>query len=54
MDKEQLTQEIIDEMQAQSILGDLTDEKTGKVLFEIQFADETLVCEVGNIHKEDL
>ncbi|KAA6335092.1 hypothetical protein EZS27_016653 [termite gut metagenome] len=44
-----LAQEIIDEMKNQGILDKFVDEKTGKPLFEIQFSNETVVCEV----KED-
>ncbi|GAB6013651.1 hypothetical protein, partial [Viscerimonas tarda] len=46
MDKEQLTQAIIDEMNAQGFLDGFRAEKTGEALLEIQYADETLVCKV--------
>ncbi|KAA6335086.1 hypothetical protein EZS27_016647 [termite gut metagenome] len=44
--KENLVQSIIDEMKNQGLLDEFVDEKTGKPLFEIQFSDESVVCEV--------
>jgi hypothetical protein len=51
-DKLELTQTIIDEMKVQGFLDDFIDEETGEALFEIQFADETLVCKVEKNEEE--
>jgi hypothetical protein len=53
-DTEQLTQTIIDEMRAQGFLGDFTDKNTGATRLEIQFSDQTIVCNVNtNEAKKD-
>ena len=53
-DNTQLMQTIIGEMKAQGFLDDFVDEETGKAILEMQFADETFVCNVENVNEEDL
>lgn len=45
-DRKQLTQEIIDEMNAQGFLEDFIDKETGEALLEIQYADRSMVCKI--------
>jgi hypothetical protein len=45
-DKRELTQTILNDMKAQGFLDDFIDEETGEALLEIQFVDETIVCQV--------
>jgi hypothetical protein len=53
-DDEQLSQSIINEMQAQGFLDGFIDEKTGEALVEIQFSGEKMNFRIEQVDSENI